>query len=228
MAEINELNDNLKQCKKRLFNWNTKGCERIHIWGNYIDVTPGEQNKYFSVQIVNKQYIMCGVHMYSNLNGEHYDERVALAEEIMYSIKHIKQRLQTEHVIVIGGINESPYEKACLSAKGFHALPALQILDKGSRTVYGKEYEKMYNPMWNLFGDFKYPPGTYYRVESKLYNPCWFMLDQVIISQSMIPLMVKEQLKIITKCGKGVLYTDNRYPNSNISDHFPIMCEFNI
>lgn len=54
------------------------------------------------------------------------------------------------------------------------------------------------------------------------------MLDQVIISQSMIPLMVKEQLKIITKCGKGVLYTDNRYPNSNISDHFPIMCEFNI
>ena len=161
-------------------------------------------------------------------NGEHYDERVALAEEIMYSIKHIKQRLQTEHVIVIGDINESPYEKACLSAKGFHALPALQILDKGSRTVYGKEYEKMYNPMWNLFGDFKYPPGTYYRVESKLYNPCWFMLDQVIISQSMIPLMVKEQLKIITKCGKGVLYTDNRYPNSNISDHFPIMCEFNI
>lgn len=127
MAEINELNDNLKQCKKRLFNWNTKGCERIHIWGNYIDVTPGEQNKYFSVQIVNKQYIMCGVHMYSNLNGEHYDERVALAEEIMYSIKHIKQRLQTEHVIVIGDINESPYEKACLSAKGFHALPALQI-----------------------------------------------------------------------------------------------------
>ena len=72
-------------------------------------------------------------------------------------------------------------------------ISCLQILDKGSRTVYGKEYEKMYNPMWNLFGDFKYPPGTYYRVESKLYNPCWFMLDQLIISQTMIPLMVKEQ-----------------------------------
>ena len=42
---------------------------------------------------------------------------------------------------------------------------------------------------------FKYPPGTYYRVESKLYNPCWFMLDQVIISQSMIPLMVKGTIK---------------------------------
>lgn len=80
---------------------------REYIYGEIILMLRlGEQNKYFSVQIVNKQYIMCGVHMYSNLNGEHYDERVALAEEIMYSIKHIKQRLQTEHVIVIGDIND--------------------------------------------------------------------------------------------------------------------------
>lgn len=80
----------------------------------------------------------------------------------------------------------------------------------------------MYNPMWNLFGDFKYPPGTYYRAESKFYNPCWYMLDQVIMSQSMIPLMVREQLKIITKCGKNTLYTGNKYPNSHISDHFQL------
>lgn len=86
----------------------------------------------------------------------------------------------------------SSVESMCSIITGLSGGAALQILDKGSRTVYGKEYEKMYNPMWNLFGDFKYPPGTYYRVESKLYNPCWFMLDQVIISQSMIPLMVKE------------------------------------
>ena len=32
MAEINELNDNLKQCKKRLFNWNTKE----YIYGEII------------------------------------------------------------------------------------------------------------------------------------------------------------------------------------------------
>lgn len=40
--------------------------------------------------------------------------------------------------------------------------------------------------------------------------------------------MGKSMKKCIILCGKGVLYTDNRYPNSNISDHFPIMCEFNI
>lgn len=227
-ADTNELNCNLEQSKKRLFKWNTTGCERIHIWGNYIDATPGEQNKYFSVQIINNKYIVCGVHMHSNLNRERYDERLVLAGELMNSIRQIKQDLQSEYVIVIGDMNESPYEKTCLTANGFHALPALKIEDKSSRSVFGKEYEKMYNPMWNLFGDFKYPPGTYYRVESKLYNPCWYMLDQVIMSQSMIPLMVREQLKIITKCGKNTLYTGNKYPNSHISDHFPIMCEFKI
>ena len=225
MAEINELNDNLKQCKKRLFNWNTKGCERIHIWGNYIDVTPGEQNKYFSVQIVNKQYIMCGVHMYSNLNGEHYDERVALAEEIMYSIKHIKQRLQTEHVIVIGDINESPYEKACLSAKGFHALPALQILDKGSRTVYGKEYEKMYNPMWNLLGDFSFPPGTYYYSGNEVENSFWNVYDQVMIRPCLRGQFVDDELKILCETKKRKLIDANNHPDKKISDHLPIVFE---
>lgn len=227
-GDISELNGLLDQSNKRLFKWSTNGCKRIQIWGNYVDITPAEQNKYFSIQIVNKKYIICGVHMYSDLNGEHLDERISLAEEIKYSIKQTTMQLNSENVIVIGDMNESPYDKSCLSAKGFHAMPALKMSDKSSRTIYDREYEKMYNPMWNLFGDFQYPPGTYYRTDSKLYNPCWYMLDQVIISKSMIPLMVRENLKIITECGKDVLYTDQRYPNTNISDHFPIMCEFNI
>ena len=218
----------LKQCNKRLFKWSTNGCDRIQIWGNYVDVTPAEQNKYFSIQIINKEYIVCGVHMYSDLNGEHYDERLSLAEEIIYSIKQVRKQLKSEKVIVIGDMNESPYDKACLSANGFHGLPALKTSDRSSRKIYEKEYEKMYNPMWNLFGDFEYPPGTYYRTESKHYNPCWYMLDQIIVSKSMIPLIVRKNLKIITECGKEALYTKQKYPNTKISDHFPIMCEFDI
>ena len=44
----------------------------------------------------------------------------------------------------------------------------------------------------------------------------------------MIPLIVRKSLKIITECGKESLYTKQKYPNANISDHFPIMCEFDI
>ena len=107
-------------------------------------------------------------------------------------------------------------------------ISSFEIGAYGDWNFYEKEYEKMYNPMWNLFGDFEYPPGTYYRTDSKMYNPCWYMLDQVIISQSMIPFMIREKLKIIIECRNKPLYTKNGYPNSNISDHFPIVCEFNI
>lgn len=227
-SDTSELNNLLKQSNKRLFKWNTYGCERIQMWGNYVDVTPAEQNKYFSIQIINKKYIICGIHMYSDLNREHYDERISLAEEIKCSIQQVRNQLNSENVIVIGDMNESPYDKSCLSAKGFHALPSLKMSDRSSRKIYKKDYEKMYNPMWNLFGDFEYPPGTYYRAESKLYNPCWYMLDQIIVSKSMIPLIVRKSLKIITECGKESLYTKQKYPNANISDHFPIMCEFDI
>ena len=138
-GNLEELSKYLMQSKKRLCKWNSSGCNRIQIWGNYVDVEPGEQNKYFSIQIVNDKYIICGVHMYSDLNGERFDERTSLAEEIRYAIKNAREKLNSNDVIIIGDMNESPYEKACLSAKGFHALPALKISDNNSRIIYEKE-----------------------------------------------------------------------------------------
>lgn len=58
-----------------------------------------------------------------------------------------------------------------------------------------------------------------------LVGICW---TKLFVSKSMIPLIVRKSLKIITECGKESLYTKQKYPNANISDHFPIMCEFDI
>ena len=109
-GNLEELSKYLMQSKKRLCKWNSSGCNRIQIWGNYVDVEPGEQNKYFSIQIVNDKYIICGVHMYSDLNGERFDERTSLAEEIRYAIKNAREKLNSNDVIIIGDMNESPYE----------------------------------------------------------------------------------------------------------------------
>ena len=57
-GNLEELSKYLMQSKKRLCKWNSSGCNRIQIWGNYVDVEPGEQNKYFSIQIVNDKYII--------------------------------------------------------------------------------------------------------------------------------------------------------------------------
>lgn len=205
---------------------NTKGSPRLNVWSNYVDIKEGQQHKYYSIQIIQDKYIICFVHLFTDLYGQRDDERLKKIEEIMYDIQTEEQLLNTDKTIIIGDINEMPYGKGCLSASGFHGLPALSISDKPLRTVYDNQYKKYYNPMWNLMGDFEYPPGTYYWNEAKLCNPMWYMLDQVIISQGMVPALKKDKLKIITTCSAGDLMYKNGHPDKNISDHFPIMCEF--
>ena len=61
--------------------------------------------------------------------------------------------------------------------------------------------------------------------QSKLHSPMWYMLDQVIISQDVLPIFNKDSLKIITACSYADLVDDSKHPNRKISDHFPIMCE---
>lgn len=227
-SDIIQLDLLLSKNRKRLHRWNTLGADRIKIWGNYLDVQPGTQDKYYSLQVVNREYIICGVHMFSNLNGERSDERVLLAQQIMNEISKLRNIINSDKVIILGDINESPYDKTSLSAQGFHGMPSIKEYDDVSRVVCGTKYEKMYNPMWNLFGDFIYPPGTYYRSESKLCTSAWYMLDQVIISRPMISLLKRDDLKIIVECIGEKLYTENKYPDKKISDHFPLMCGFNI
>ena len=95
-GNLEELSKYLMQSKKRLCKWNSSGCNRIQIWGNYVDVEPGEQNKYFSIQIVNDKYIICGVHMYSDLNGERFDER-SFSTYPLNSFFHIKRLVISSH-----------------------------------------------------------------------------------------------------------------------------------
>lgn len=218
----------LKNSKKRLIRWNTIGADRIKIWGNYCDAEPGVQEKYYSIHILNNEFIICGVHLFSNLHSERSDERIHLANEIMREIDVVKNEIKSDKVIIMGDINEAPYEKTCLSADGFHGMPELRVDDERSRKVLGKSYEKMYNPMWNLLGNFDYPPGTYYYSEAKLCTPAWYMLDQIIISRSMISLLKREDLRIIVECKGRKLYTKKRHPNKRISDHFPLICGFKI
>ena len=224
-ANIDELNAMFKDNNQRLIKCNTLGCDRIDVWSSYVNIKSGIQEKYYSIQIINDSFILCCIHLCTDLYGDHSDERLAIIQKIMYDIHKIEDNIQTQRTIVIGDINEMPYGRGCLNANGFHGLPALNISDKPTRTVNEIEYRKFYNPMWNLMGDFDYPPGTFYVNQSKLHSPMWYMLDQVIISQDVLPIFNKDSLKIITACSYADLVDDSKHPNRKISDHFPIMCE---
>lgn len=204
---------------------NTLGCERLKIWSSYVKIDAGVQHKYYSIQIINDNCILCCPHLPSDLHGDSSEERFAIIQRIMMDINQLKEKIGTQEVVIVGDMNEMPYDKGCLNANGFHGLPAVKLTERASRTVNGTEYAKYYNPMWNLMGDYSYPPGTYYWNASRIKNPMWYMLDQVIISKELIPKFKKEKLKILTTCTYADLMNHNNIPDKHISDHFPIICE---
>jgi len=224
-ANANELRTILRENQHYLNKCNTLGCDRVDVWCNYANVKSGIQEKYYSIQVIDDEFVMCGVHLFTDLHGDRSDERLAIIRKIMYDIQETEKEIQSQRTIVIGDINEMPYGRGCLNADGFHGLPMLNIADKPTRIVNEMEYRKFYNPMWNLMGDFSYPPGTYYLNQSKLHSPMWYMLDQVIVSKDILPLFKRESLRIITSCRYGELIDENQHPDKKISDHFPIMCE---
>ncbi len=229
MAEYNADKDELalllKEHQQSLIQYNTFGCDRIQFWSSYADVEAAIQDPYYSIQIIKKEYIICCVHLFTDMYGDRSDERLAIIQQIMSDIKTKEDEINSKKTLIIGDINEMPYDRGCLNANGFHGLPALNTKDEPTRSVNHIEYRKFYNPMWNLMGDFSYPPGTYYLNQAKLKNPMWYMLDQVILSKDILPLFNRESLKIITTCTYADLMDKNMHPNVNISDHFPIMCE---
>lgn len=232
MAEYNADKENLstlfEEYHQNLVSCNTSGCERISIWSNYVEVDSGFQDKYYSIQIFCNKYILCCVHLMSDLHGDHRNERLAKIQQIMYEIQKTEEDIKSRNTIIIGDFNEMPYDNGCLSANGFHGLPVLSTEDRAVRVVNGIEYRKFYNPMWNLLGNFAYPPGTYYLNKSALYSPMWYMLDQIILSKDILPYFREESLKIITSCSAMDLTDKYQHPNKKISDHFPIMCEINL
>ena len=79
--------------------------------------------------------------------------------------------------------------------------------------------------MWNLFGDFSNPPGTYFYNESNPNGSYWHIFDQVMIRPCLRKSFKEESLKIVTVIGTTNLLADNGKPDTQISDHLPIVFE---
>lgn len=222
-SDKEELENILQE--QKLVSRSTIGCKRIEILSSYVDIEQGFQDPHYSIQIINNEYILCCVHLPSDLHGDYSEERFGIIQQMMKEIQKTEDNVQTKKIIIIGDMNEMPYSKGCLNANAMHGLPVLDKKDRTERIVSKTQYRKFYNPMWNFFGDFNYPPGTYYLNNSRMTSPMWYMLDQVIISKDVLPLFVKDKLKIVTNCTYANLADLKGRPNKEISDHFPIVCE---
>lgn len=203
----------------------TIGCKDIRGWSRLSKISPGIQGNRYSMHIVNEKIILCCVHYMSDLNRDNSNERLELSRRIICDIEDEKELSGTKSVIIVGDMNAMPYEDSVLAANGLHGLPFVKVNGKTNRRVCGVDYTKYYNPMWNMFGDFSSPPGTYYYNNSSLSTPMWFMFDQVIISQNLSSKFNKKAFKIITEIEDVSLSDINGRPDKSISDHYPIFFE---
>ena len=204
----------------------TLGCDRIHILGGIgFRIEPHLQTDRASIQVIDDKYILCGVHLNSQIYSDNKDRREIEIEQIVRDVLKIEREINSKNTIIVGDFNINPYDKSCVSARYFHSIPVFEETVREARIVEGREYQMFYNPMWNFLGDFKEPYGTYYCNSGDTVNPFWNIFDQVVIRPALRNHFVDESLSIITKTVSLSLIDKKKHPDHSISDHLPITFE---
>lgn len=221
VGKIHELLEGLADIGINMQEYLTAGCDRIKIVGVELNISPGRQTDFASFQIINDKDIYCCIHLPSRIFSNSEDIRAITIQRIMTDIKSTEKEIGTENTIILGDFNSNPYENECLKANQFHAIPYCKEIKK--RTIAGEEFKMFYNPMWNFFGDFQKPLGTYYYSGSSTF---WNIYDQVIIKPSLRKRFVDQSLEILTKSQSYCLLNKQGHPKKKkISDHLPIIFE---
>ena len=183
---------------------------------------------YFICSIENysdMKFILVGIHLPSKLNARDNDQTVVISD-LIHDISEAKSEIKTDSVLIVGDFNANPFEDMILSVNGIHAIPYADIVAlKRKRTVYGKQRELYYNPMWNFLGDYQVNNGmTYYYDSNHAVNLYRNIFDQVILSASMVKCFEMKSLSILKNIGEYFFVDSKGHPWSDkFSDHLPIV-----
>ena len=174
-----EYESDIEELKKMLALYNivieqaiTIGCDRITILKRKANIQPAFQNKYCSMQIIDNMYLLACLHLPSKLYADVLKRGIAIAR-IVEEIQIQEEKLGIEKTIIVGDINENPYETGCLGASGFHGIPVYKDTMKKYRVIMDESFKMFYNPMWNLLGDFSFPPRSEERRVGKECRSRW-------------------------------------------------------
>lgn len=168
------------------------------------------------------QFLLVALHFPSKLNAGENELR-PIANRMVRDIEQAEERVGHKNTLIIGDFNANQFEDVCINADCLHAVPDALIANKKERIVHYNKYQMFYNPMWNFFGDYKVPHGTYYNVSTGIKTYFWNIFDQVLFRTDMIKTFEKESLKIITEVTGHSLLNEKGIPDKDMySDHLPI------
>lgn len=171
---------------------------------------------------INKQLNFGLLHLPSKLHANEHD-MIGPIQATNSIIEDIE--LKNDLTILIGDFNMNPFEKGMLSSNGFHAFPRKIESNKHKRTVLSDEKKMFYNPMWKYLIKEDDPIGSYYYTSGGAYTLHWHVFDQILIRPQLIPFLNSAE---IIGSFENVTFLKNNKPNSDISDHLPVLMKLNM
>ena len=202
------------------------GCDKITLIAHsgYDVEIRREQNRYtiYSVYDNTEKYIITGIHLQDRLNAD-AETRKNSIRKIDHDIKEQENKLKHDNTIVIGDFNTSPFDEELVQKDAFNAVLVKELIFKTELVkVDGVQYRRFYNPMLNCISEDDSTYGSHY-YDSGIKSIYWYFLDQVIIRKSLVDRL--SDIRIIKVINNQKLIKAVK-PNSDISDHLPLIVEF--
>ena len=190
-----------------------------------------EADRYLIIEVaapVRERFLLMLIHGPSRASGETPSSLTHEAGRYRTALSLAQQERRTSLSLVVGDLNMNPFDPGVYGAGGFHAVADRR--DAGiSRTVRKTAYPRMYNPMWNLFGDHAGPPGSYHYPGTTTEELGWHLFDQVLVSPAMVEHFRVPSLRVLDRIGNRSLVTDAGRPKkSDLSDHLPLYFELTV
>lgn len=144
-------------------------------------------------------------------------------------IREQESSLGTTRTVVVGDLNLDPFDEGIIGADGLHGMASRQLAKKGGRTISGENYSYFYNPMWNLFGDHRGAPGSYYYYSAESNTQFWHIFDQVLVRPDLASEFSDGSLEFLTEIrGETLLRKDGTPNDGRFSDHLPLTFELKL
>ena len=86
----------------------TVGCDRITMLGTEISIRQSRQDTYYSMQIINEQYLLCGLHLPSSLWADKETQSLVF-ESIVHDVELAEEENGLGKSIVVGDFNQKLY-----------------------------------------------------------------------------------------------------------------------
>lgn len=224
-ADISELIQALYQEGRIMTEYCTIGCKRITIIGDIKNVKSCYHSNYSSMQLINNDFILCCVHLSSQIFSGNDELREVEASRIIREINSLEETNNTKNTIVVGDFNVDPFDKLMIKPFYFYGQPIYDVSAKEAHKIVEESYYMFYNPMWNMLGDFNRPYGTCYADSNQAVGIYWHIFDQVIIRPNLRERFISNSLKILEASREINLLNDKGVPDKSISDHLPIVFE---